>query len=85
MSKIAPFPWDGRHNVYPNRNWNDHYVWLVWSNAFLRPWNVINAGIAAMIAGAVAAVLCRPDLKSNTLEGGGLFLAIYTIFLLGLK
>ena len=52
---------------------------------YFLPWNVIYAGIAAMIAGAIAMVLCRPDLKSNTLVGGVLFLAIYTIFLLGLK
>ena len=42
-------------------------------------------GIAAMALGAIAAVLCRPDLKANTLAGGVLFLAIYTVFLLGLK
>mgnify|MGYP001144875372 CR=1 FL=1 len=52
---------------------------------YFLPWNVIFAGIAAMIAGAMAAVWCRPDLKSNTLVGGGLFLVIYTIFLLGLE
>jgi hypothetical protein len=52
---------------------------------YFLPWNVIYAGIAAMIAGAIAAVLCRPDLKSNTLAGGVLFLAIYAIFLVGLK
>lgn len=52
---------------------------------YFLPWNMIYAGIAAMIAGAIAAVLCRPDMKVNTLAGGVLFLAIYTIFLLGLK
>ena len=52
---------------------------------YVLPWNPIYAGIAAMVAGAIAAVLCRPDLKSNTLLGGVLFLALYTIFLLGLK
>lgn len=52
---------------------------------YFLPWNVIHAGIAAMTAGAIAVVLCRPDLKANTLVGGGLFLALYTIFLLGLK
>lgn len=52
---------------------------------YFLPWNVVYAGIAAMIAGAMAAMWCRPDLKSNTLVGGGLFLVIYTIFLLGLK
>ena len=52
---------------------------------YFLPWNPIYAGIAAMVGGAIAAVLCRPDLKSNTLVGGVLFLALYTIFLLGLK
>lgn len=68
--------------------------WHLWALAtpfalfpilYFLPWNVIHAGIAAMIAGAIAAVLCRPDLTVNTLVGGVLFLAIYTIFLLGLK
>ncbi|MEO6623972.1 MAG: lycopene cyclase domain-containing protein [Burkholderiaceae bacterium] len=52
---------------------------------YFLPWNVIYAGIAAMVVGALAAVWCRPDLKSNALVGGALFLVIYTIFLLGLK
>jgi hypothetical protein len=52
---------------------------------YFLPWNPIYAGIAAMVAGAVANVLCRPDLKRNTLVGGVLFLAFYTVFLLGLR
>ena len=52
---------------------------------YFLPWNVIYAGIVAMVAGAIAAVLCRPDLKANTLAGGFLFLALYAIFLLELK
>jgi hypothetical protein len=52
---------------------------------YFLPWNSIYAGIAAMVLGAIAAVLCRPDLKSNTLVGGILFFALYTVFLLGLK
>ena len=52
---------------------------------YFLPWNPIYAGIAAMMLGAIAAVLCRPDLKSNMLVGGVLFLVIYTTFLLGLK
>lgn len=52
---------------------------------YLLPWNPIYAGIAAMVLGAIAAVLCRPDLKFNTLVGGLLFLVLYTAFLLGLK
>jgi len=49
------------------------------------PWNPIYAGIAAMVLGAIAAVSCRPDLKFKTLLGGALFLALYSVFLLGLK
>lgn len=52
---------------------------------YFLPWNPIYAGIAAMVLGALAAVSCRPDLTSNTLLGGVLFLALYTLFLLGLK
>ena len=52
---------------------------------YFLPWNVIYAAIAAMIAGAIAVAWCRPDLTPNSLAGGMLFLAIYTIFLLGLK
>jgi hypothetical protein len=52
---------------------------------YFLPWNPIYAGITAMLLGAFAAVLCRPDLKSETLLGGILFLVLYSIFLLGLK
>ena len=52
---------------------------------YFLPWNPIHAGIAAMVLGAIAAVLCRPDLKFNTLIGRILFLGLYTVFLLGLK
>ena len=49
------------------------------------PWNVIYAAIAAMLAGAIAGWLCRPDLLRKTWVGGLLFLGFYTVFLLGLK
>jgi hypothetical protein len=78
----------------PEERHHSRHRWHRWALAtpfalfpilYFVPWNVIYAGIAAMIAGAIAAVLCRPDLKANTLAGGVLFIAIYTIFLLGLK
>ena len=52
---------------------------------YFLPWNPIYPGIIALIAGGIAAVLCRPDLAKNTLVGGILFLGFYTVFLLGLK
>ncbi|MBT9508655.1 MAG: hypothetical protein IV109_18960 [Rhodoferax sp.] len=48
-------------------------------------WNPIYPGILAMFSGAAATVLCRPDLWRNILFGGGVFLVLYTAFLLGLK
>ncbi|MEK7876850.1 MAG: lycopene cyclase domain-containing protein [Pseudomonadota bacterium] len=78
----------------PEERQHSRHRWHRWALAtpfalfpilYFLPWNMIYAGIAAMIAGAIAAVLCRPDLKSNTLVGGILFLALYTVFLLGLK
>lgn len=41
--------------------------------------------IGALLAGAVGTLLCRPDLWRSTLVGGLLFLALYIVFLLGLK
>lgn len=49
------------------------------------PWNPIYPGILAMAVGAVANVLCRPDLKGKTWIGGILFLLYYAIFLAGLE
>ena len=86
-----------RKRVEPLRPGERHFSpprWHRWALAlpfalfpilYFLPWNVIYASIATMIAGAIATVLCRPDLKANTLVGGVLFLVIYTIFLLGLK
>lgn len=48
-------------------------------------WNPIYPGILALVVGALAALLCRTDLWRNTLYGGGVFLALYAVFLLGLK
>lgn len=48
-------------------------------------WNPIYPGILAMFSGALATTLCRPDLWRNTLFGGAVFLALYLLFLLGLK
>lgn len=78
----------------PEERHHSRHRWHRWALAtpfalfpilYLLPWNVIYAGITAMLAGAIVAVLCRPDLKANTLVGGVLFLVIYMIFLLGLK
>ena len=58
---------------------------VVFGGLLMLPWNPIYPGIAALFVGALASGLCRPDLWRNTLVGGLVFLALYTIFLLGLK
>ena len=80
--------------ISPDERYDRRHRWHGWALAvpfglfpilYFLPWNPIDAGIAAMTLGAIAAVLCRPDLKYNTLVGGLLFLALYSMFLLGLK
>lgn len=52
---------------------------------FLLPWNPIYPSVFALVVGAVAAVLCRPDLARRTLTGGFLFLGLYVVFMLALR
>ncbi len=49
------------------------------------PWNPIYAAIVAMALGAAAAVWCRPDLARKTWIGAVLFVAYYTVFLIGIE
>ncbi len=42
--------------------------------------NPIYSATIAMLVGAVAAMLCRPDLTRQILIGGLLFLGLYTLF-----
>lgn len=58
---------------------------VVFIALYFFPWNPIYPSIIAMFAGAVATILCRPDLKQKTWIGGLLFLAYYAIFLAGLE
>lgn len=58
---------------------------FVFGGLLVLDWNPIYPGILALFAGALATVLCRPDLLRNALFGGGAFLVLYAVFLLGLK
>lgn len=58
---------------------------FVFGGLMVMRWNPIYPGILAMFSGAMATLFCRPDLWRNTLFGGGVFLALYAVFLLGLK
>ena len=84
--RVEPLSFGERHHRRHHwHRWALAAPFALFPILYFLPWNPIFAGIAAMVLGAIAAVLCRPDLKSNTLLGGALFLALYTIFLLGLK
>ena len=51
----------------------------------LLPWNAIYAAILSLVLGSLASLACRPSLLKRTLLGGGLFLALYSLFMLGLS
>lgn len=55
-------------------------VWVFLPLLFLTSWNPIYSGILAMFAGAMASLLCRPDLKFKIWVGGGIFLLLYFVF-----
>lgn len=83
---FRPMGLDVRHS--PRHRW--HLLALatpvvVFAGLVMLPWNPIYPGILAMLAGALATLLCRPDLWRNTLVGGAVFLVLYSVFLLGLK
>lgn len=52
---------------------------------YFMPWNPIYPAIAALLVGAFACALCRPDLAGKTLIGGALFAAFYLTFLIALE
>lgn len=58
---------------------------IVFLLLYFLPWNPIYPSIAAMAVGAIATILCRPDLKTKTWVGGMLFLVYYFIFFLALE
>ena len=47
--------------------------------------NPIYPVLVSLTLGALASVLCRPELARKTLAGGLLFFGLYTTFMLGLK
>lgn len=58
---------------------------VVFVALYFLPWNPIYPGIAALLAGGLSGVLCRPELAAKTLTGGALFAAFYLFFLVALE
>lgn len=81
-------PLDGRERIHPRHRLHRLALlttFVAFPLLYLLPWNVIYASIAAMVAGTIAGLLCRPDLLRKAWIGGLLFLGFYAVFLLGLK
>ncbi len=51
---------------------------------YFLPWNSIYPSLVSLLIGAIASVICRPDLLRKTLLGGLLFFGFYAHFMLGL-
>lgn len=84
--RLLPIDLDERHvGRHRWHRWALATPFVSFPILYFMPWNTIYAGIAAMVLGSIATVLCRPDLKANVLGGGVLFFALYATFLLGLK
>lgn len=58
---------------------------VVFVTLYFLPLNPIYPGIAALLAGGLGGVLCRPDLAKKTLIGGALFAGFYLFFLIVLE
>jgi hypothetical protein len=59
--------------------------YVLFVSLYFLPWNPIYPSLVALVTGAIASVICRPDLKNKTLIGGALFFVMYAAFMLGLK
>ena len=88
---LAPAPFRRMDHLARSSPWHRWHLLalaspvFIFALLFLIDWNPIYPGILALAVGAGAALLCRTDLWRNTLYGGGVFLALYAVFLLGLK
>jgi hypothetical protein len=58
--------------------------YLLFVPLYFLPWNAIYPSLLCLLIGAIASVICRPDLRRKTLIGGLLFFGLYLVFMLGL-
>lgn len=71
-----------RHRLH---RWALATPFMVFPLLYPFPWNPIYPAITALVLGAMAGIICRPDLALKTWVGALLFLGYYTLFLLGLE
>jgi Lycopene cyclase len=78
-------PDEKKHKRHRFHYWALAAPFIAFPPLYFFPWNPIYPAIGAMVVGAIATVLCRPELGRKTWIGGFLFLAYYVVFLLGLE
>lgn len=84
--ELAPVGSEERHSKqHKLHSWAIAVPFLLFPILHALPWNPIYAAIVAMALGAAAAIWCRPDLARKTWIGAVLFIAYYTVFLIGLE
>jgi hypothetical protein len=70
-----------RHRFHKLALWSPY---VLFAGLYVLPWNPIYPAILCLMIGGITSSLCRPELTLRSLLGGLLFLALYTIFMLGL-
>lgn len=84
--RLGAMPEEKRHERRHRFHiWAVAAPFLTFPVIYFLPWNPIYPGIVAMAVGSAATVACRPDLKRAAAAGGGIFVAYYLLFLVGLE
>ena len=88
LTRRVPRPLPAHERAAPLHRHHDKALaapFVTFPILLLFDWNPIYPGIVALFVGAVANILCRPDLKTKTWIGGVLFVAYYALFLVLLE
>ena len=86
VRSLVPMETDARHRR--RHDWHRIALlgpYILFVPLYLLPWNPIYAALVSLVTGAMASVLCRPDLAAKTAVSGFLFLLLYTVFMSGLR
>lgn len=84
--RIQPVPGEYRHHpMHRHHRFAIATPFIVFPMLYFLSWNPIYPAVVAMIAGAAANILCRPDLGRKTWIGGLLFLVLYAVWVGGLE
>ena len=74
-----------QHRLHRLHRWALLLPFAAFVPLYFLPWNSIYAVLTCLLLGAIASNVCRPELRRKSIVGGLLFLALYAVFMLGLK